>query len=633
MTEANGARPGRGRVAEWWWCLWPLLAGVATVVVFHVVGRCLFDGFALDLGSTRGPTPRYKRFLIAWVLFGTVGALCFAIGLARLAARSAVSGRLLAWWRSSSDAAWMGLGALAGFVIPGALRLFLLGGAPLTDDESAYQFTAELLASGRLRVLSPPLKLFFDRAFMINDGHLYGAYFIGWSALMVPGVWLGSTGLMNALYAALTVPALFLVLRRLAGGVWAKMGVLLYLVTPMLMVGAATQLSHTSCMMALAWMTWCTLRSHDQEARWWTHSGVALSFSLAFLIRPLSALGVGLPLLVWWGVALRRPQGMQRLAAVSAFVLPAVLMAGLFLAVDKAQNGSFAVSATQRFQSYMQENGFRFSGFEHWRREDLTIFQLDTPIAVLVGRTGIALFRLNFDLFGWPCSFVFALLAGVRRMAGLLWACVLCFCALHLFLFDSGIDSFGPVHYFETAWPILLLTVLGVRAACERPDPGHRRTGTAGTGTLPTVAPAYVAVALVMSLAIASVAGYVPVRFRALAQMARAINAPRAAVQAAGLHRALVFAPRPFVASCASWPNEHFVEFRPNNDPDLRSDILWVNHISVDQDRRLMRYFPDRRGYVMQWTRDCRVELRPLDEIQPGAVPDGFIGGTGTGLP
>jgi len=65
----------------------------------------------------------------------------------------------------------------------------------------------------------------------------------------------------------LLMPAVFLVLRRIAGAVWAKVGVILYLAAPMLMVAAATELAHTSCLLALAWMTWCLLRARDTDAQ------------------------------------------------------------------------------------------------------------------------------------------------------------------------------------------------------------------------------------------------------------------------------------------------------------------------------------------------------------------------------
>src|SRR5262249_33680345 len=182
------------RRPTWWWYAWPILAGVFALLLFHVIGHHFFDAYALDLGSTRGPTPRYKRFLSLWGLFGTLAAAFTGIRVARALTYSAASRRLRAWWHAASDAAWIAGGAGAGFLIPLALRIVLLHGAPLTDDESAYQFMAELLSHGRLWTDSPPLKLFFDRIFMINDGHFYSQYFVGWPLPMLPAVWLGATG-------------------------------------------------------------------------------------------------------------------------------------------------------------------------------------------------------------------------------------------------------------------------------------------------------------------------------------------------------------------------------------------------------------------------------------------------------
>ena len=105
-----------------------------------------------------------------------------------------------------------------------------------------------MLATGRLWADSHPLKEFFDRVFMINDGKFYGQYFIGWPALMVPGVWVGAVGYMNAVYSALTVPPLFGIARRMGGSSAARVALLLFLASPMLMVGAATEMSHPSCL-------------------------------------------------------------------------------------------------------------------------------------------------------------------------------------------------------------------------------------------------------------------------------------------------------------------------------------------------------------------------------------------------
>ncbi len=596
---------------------WLAAAGLLVLAAFWAAGAYAFDWYQLDLGSIGWPTPGYAHFLAIWTLCASLAAALLASAVTR-AANGPVAARLLRGWAAPSARAWIAGGALAAFVIPLALRVVVLRGAPLTDDEGAYRFMAELLASGRLRAMSPPLKLFFDQVFMINDGHLYAQYFLGWPALMVPGLWIGAPGIMNAVYAALTVPALFGVLARIAGAGWAKLGVVLYVGAPMLMIGAATELSHTSCLCALAWTTWFALRARDADSPAWSHAGAATCFGIAFFIRPSAAMGLGLPLLVWWAMGLwALPRGRQAVAAAS-FAVPALLLGASFLAVNQAQNGSFTTVSYRRYDTYMRENGYRFSFVRSGEQSPTGYSDLVTTApSDWLANLGAALVRLNFDVFGWPSSFVFALYAGTRGLAGLCWLSLACFFALHLPFRDIGIDSFGPVHYFETAWPVLLLTVLGVRRATEQA--GAVRSAAAQP------------VALVLAMAAVSLVGYTPVRLRALAAMAANIDMPRQAVARAALHRAVIFAPQPFAPNCLSTPNEHFVHWHPPNDPDLANDVLWVNHISIEQNRRLMEHFPDRRGFVMVWEQPCQVALRPLDALAPGDVRDGAIGGTGEG--
>ncbi len=621
MLSANPAIPQSARWADLWWSLWPALAGLLALLAFFKVGEAFYNNYMLDLGSTGRPTPGYMRFVELWALFGTAAAGFLGVGFGRLAAREGGRAGFGRAWDSFPAGWWMLIGSLAGLAIPVTLRLFLLHGAPLTDDESAYRFMAELLASGRLRASSPPLKLFFDRTFMINDGHLYAQYFIGWPALMVPGVWLGCVGMMNPVYSALTVPALFLVARRLAGSAWAKVAVLLYLASPMLMVGAATELAHTSCLMALAWMTWFFLCSQDELAPWWSHAGVAFCFGLAFLIRPTSAFPIALPVLVAWALGRCAQRGRRLVASVAGFLLPALLLAGVFLSVNNAQNGSFRISGYQRYRAYLKENGYRFSG---WNEE---LVERSTPglhrsLVEIPSQAWSVVVRLNFDLFGWPSSLLFIWFAGLRRQAWLHWLALLGFLALHLFLvpFDAGIDSFGPIHYFEMAWPILLLTVLGLRrlwqgTRARRPGRVFRR-----------VPVAYLPPAWTAALVLVALAGYVPVRFGAIARIADNVNMPREAVSQAGLHKAVVFAPEPFAPNCRSTPTRHFVFFPPNNDPDLSNDVLWANDLGVEDDRQLMGYFPERRGYVLVWMRPCAVRLLPLDRLAAVPVPDVVMG-------
>jgi hypothetical protein len=105
-----------------------------------------------------------------------------------------------------------------------------------------------------------------------------------------------------------------------------------------------------------------------------------------------------------------------------------------------------------------------------------------------------------------------------------------------------------------------------------------------------------------------------------VSQIAAHLNTALRAPEAAGLHQAVIFAPTPFAPPCARTPN-HFVFFHPVNDPDLRNDVLWVNHIDIDDDRRFVETLPERTGYVMRWTAECKVTLLPLAELKAGDVP------------
>ncbi len=607
------ARSTASRIA---WTAWPLAAGLCALWAFGAVGSHWYDGWVFDLGSMQAPAKHQLRFFGWWSLLGSAAIAGIGLGLARLCTFDDRARRVGRVWLAGPDTTFLWLGALLGTLIPVILRSFVLHDQRLTDDESAYRFAAQLLADGHLYVPSPPDKLFFDRAFMVNDGHFYPQYFLGWPALMVPGVWLGVDGYMNALYAGLTVPAVFLVVKRLTDRGLARLGVVLYLASPMLMAGAATSLSHTSCLFALAWMTWSLLRSRDPGAPLWSHAGVLGFFALAFCIRPVSAVGVGLPLALVWLLGLRQLARPQLVRALLAGLAPALALAALFLLVNRLQNGGWLITAYQRDFEYARENGYRFS---HWHAGNITKvahFRFEDPLDKTLSRNAFALFRLNLSLFGWPFSLALVCLARLRRMGWLFLASALCYAAIHFFIFSPGIDTFGAAHYQEMAWPLLVLSVLGLAELRDLAGllqlPGEARR-TQALHLLPT--------GLVLAALLTAAIGYLPPELGALERMASAIALPQKAVEKAKLHKAIVFAPRPFIPRCAAEPSVHFVFWRPNNAPDLGDDVLWVNHITIEEDRRLLPHFPGRAGHVLVWNADCQPVLLPLQGLAPDAVP------------
>lgn len=610
-VPASSSTPAHARGA--------FVGAVCAVIAFYLVGAVFLGGFALELGSTNFPTLRYLIFVAFYTLLGGLAAALLALGAARYWGSEARADAFIAQWNAVSDRRFLIWTCVAALGIPLLLRFGLMRGAPLTDDEGAYRFAAELLASGRLWVASPQMKLFFDQNFIINDGRMFSAYFLGWPALLAPGVWLGAAWIVNPICSALTVPPLLRALRFFVGPAWARAGVLLFLAAPLVQIAAATELSHTSCLMALTWCLWMYLRTRGDDSSVRDHAGFALSFAIAFFIRPQSALSIGLPLLIAWGLALPRLNARERWRAALAFGIPTLILAALFMSSLWALNGSPFRVGYVRSAQYLVENDFRFTSF---RAQDLSAvpgFDF-TQIGPAIARTTVGMFRLNFDLFGWPSSFAFLLLATpvFFGRARLLWAMAGSYLLLHLFQVDWGIDTFGPVHAFELALPILILSIVGSRNLGHWLSGDQAQSREQASWRRSAFSPALLA-ALIATAWIA----FVPVRLAAVRQIAAHLNVALEAPRNAGLESAVVFSPWPFAPPCGGSP-KHFVNFRPVNDPDLKADVLWVNHIDIEADRRLIETLPGRTGYVLRWTQECDVEILPLATLAPGAVPPGL---------
>ena len=598
----------------------PLFLGAAfSLTTFYLVGAVFFESFALDLGSLNLPTPRYRLFVIVYALLGGLTAALLASGTARFWGSERRADGFVARWNAVPERRFLGWASAAAFCIPLALRFGLMGGAPLTDDESAYRFAAQLFATGRLWVASPELKLFFDQNFIVNDGRMFSVYFAGWPALLASGVWVGATWMVNPICSALTVPPLFRALRHFVEPAWARAGVVLYLSSPFVQVAAATELSHTSCLMALMWCLWMYIRTQDDAASTRDHAGFAMSFAVAFFIRPQSALPIGLPLLAAWGVAITGLDSRERMRRALAFGLPAAVLAALFLSYLWVQNGSPFQVGYVRYGQYLMENDFRFTTFSPYDVSALPGFDFAGIDAAIVRLTA-GIFRLNFDLFGWPSSFFFLFFATpVLGRVRLLWAMTAVYLLLHLFQRDWGVDTFGPMHAFELGLPILVLSIVGAQEWSYQLNRSQTRSRDVASWRWSAFSPA-----LLVALILTSWAGFAPVRLAAVRQIAIHVDAALEAPQREGIEDAVIFSPWPFAPPCSGAPN-HFVLFRPVNDPDLEADVLWVNHIDIGENRRLMDTLPGRVGYVMRWSLECEVELLPLAELAPGDVVPGML--------
>jgi hypothetical protein len=581
---------------------WFVAVAALLVAGFFAFGAEFFDVYALDLGSVILPTPRYFIFVAMWSVLGAGATALLAAAMAREIRPGGSVAKLAGEWLALSDRRFLTWAMVIAFALPALIRFGLLHGAPLADDETAYHFSAELLSRGRLWVPSPPMKIFFDQVFLINDGRLYSCYFLGWPALLTVGVWLHLPGLVNPLLSALTVPALERSLRPFVGSAWSRAGVLLFLSSPFLQVAAATELSHTSCLFALAWTLHYCLRAGDSGSTR-DHAMFGLSLATAFCIRPQSTVPLVLPLVIIWFVRLVRQPWKPMSRGVIAFAIPAGVLAVLFLGVLWLQNGSPFMVGYNKYNQYIAANDFRFTPFTRTELEAAVPGFNFLEVIGAMARTTSGMFRLNFDLFGWPSSFVFLIPAALAysRKDRVLWAMVGSFLLLMSFQNDWGIDTFGPVHAFEFSLPVLLLTVVGAQRLHDHLSGGDE-TATAWISSP----------ALLGALIVTAWVGFVPVRLDAVRRIADHVNVALRAPEQAGIHKAVIFSPLPFAPKCGLDPT-HFVFFHPANDPWLQNDILWVNTLEDSVNRQFLQTIPDRPGYKLQWLRDCTVRLTPVE--------------------
>lgn len=585
------------------------LCGAFLTASLLAINVTYFPGVWLHLGSNEFPEPRHLAFLAFFGLYGSALAACFAVA-GTLTHRFFKPGAIASSKPAPEstpdrrgDWLWM-LGSACGVVVFSlALHHVVLRGGAVTDDESAYRFSAQLLASGRLSVESPQPKLFFDRGFMINDGHLYSQYFLGWPAILVPGIWLGAPELINPLLAGLGGVGLFLVVRRLAGSFWARASVVAYACSPMVTLGAGTLLSHTACGTLLVWLLVLALFSRDNPKFSWSGAAMAALFSVCFFVRPLTTAGLGLPVVAYFLLGLRRDPG--RWSKLLGFIGVAAAFATLFLLVNFLLNGDPLKVSYERYTEYARENGYRFTSSRPDAAHPVGPMPFD-GIETALARTMVTLFRTNIGLLGWPLLFLWLFLAGFGKKVRLLWAMSGSFVLLHFFMRGGGVDSFGPVHTSELVFPVLGLIAVG-HERLRRGLEFLTRSGKA-----PGWAPPQLAVGLFAANVGCALAIYWPTRLHALSHIARGVNAPQEQLRTMGIQRALIFTPTRFVPYCATRPVRHFVLWRPNNHPDLTDDVLWVNDLGLSNNLRFSARFADRPAYVLRWDTDCLPRFLPL---------------------
>ncbi len=299
--------------------------------------------------------------------------------------------------------------------------------------------------------------------------------------------------------------------------------------------------------------------------------------------------------------------------AALAFAAPAVPLALLFLWVNKLQTGSFVTPAYQYAARLIRETpdalSIVWSGPQRrFLEAPVAHFVFDRRPREVLSFLSLGVFRFAVA-FGWPIAWIFAPFAPASAHRRVLAASLALFCALHAFALDPGVDFFGPHHYFEIVLPFLVLTMLGAAHAHERLNAWVTDASPPSMRVLVTAAPA-----LVIAMSMVSGAVHLPLRAVTVGKVARAAFRPVHTVEQLRLRDAVIFAPVPFrePSTCASTHARHLVQWRPVTGIGGGDEVLWVNDLGDDEDRRFLATLAGRKGYTARWNSRCQLVLTRL---------------------
>lgn len=334
------------------------------------------------------------------------------------------------------------------FVAAVLVHVFVLQRFANSGDEYAYLWQATAFSEGRVTADSPqPAAAFQQQHLGDVDNVRFSRFPPGWPLLLAVGVRAGFPGLVNPLLAALALAGIYRLACSWVGARAAALGVIVAGTSPFFLLNAGSLHSHPSCLFALTGLALSLAWAVERPGAWPLLLGGA-SFGLAVLIRPYTALLVGLPLIIGLGSHIIKNLGAtqrnpwQAAAWFAAGGMPALVA---LLVVNMAATGSWWTLATTRFDA---TEGLGFGAYGH------------TLVRGLKNAV-----RLCLEGVAYTSFIALPLLAASRGQAvahrRLLWVILAAPVVGYVFYWSHGGNRYGPRFYFEALLPLTLLVGIG----------------------------------------------------------------------------------------------------------------------------------------------------------------------------
>lgn len=472
------------------------------------------------------------------------------------------------------------LGARAG-------RHYLLHDLPITGDENMVLFGARMVAEGDLAVPAWPDGYgFTTRYFYARDGRFSSMDFPGTIVFRALLLRLGLGFWPFALLAAASLWALVQALGHYAGRRGAFFAAAGLALSPMVVALSFTEHAHllSRSLVAIGWALYLRILAREREGSGispWLPAALGAAFALALCTRPAEAIATFAPIFVHLLLLAARRSAWREIAAPFAGLAAAGPL--LLLFYNHAVTGSAWVSP--RVVSTMHLLDEAGAG-TYWQRlgansgfnAAMLVLYFLGPLALLAAAAAL---RQGTALARTAAAAVF-----LQLLVGLAHG-------------DTGIHLVGPIHYSESAVPLLVLTVLGLPVllrAAERLGLTAARAAALGA--------AFAAGQLIF---FAVHAGILEEQARIHGLLYDAVAAlPPAVVIADPVWR--LWEERPELAGGGTW-----VVDLPEPDPYFRDRVLFAQAGRADA-ALLRRDFPERAFYRLAVGKDGEPwRLTPLD--------------------
>jgi hypothetical protein len=468
---------------------------------------------------------------------------------------------------------------------------FLLRETEVTDDENTFDFQARTLLLGRVVNPSPPVANSFQNTFIINDGRQWvGKYTLGHPLIIAIGMALGNRYLLTIALSLLTLVLVYLISLEVYGDKKvALLTLCLGAVSPFFYLVSSSRLSHTTTAFFLALFMYLFLRSRSmsENTRGGSFiaflSGIALGY--AFNVRSLTALGFVIPFCIVAMMDLRHQK--QGTLARGLFLASGfALMLGLTLWYNAMVTGN---ALTFPFHYYDSSEQLGFGAYGH------TFLGALRNLAISIG-------RLNGVFLGLPLSlmFVFVVLFDRKGFGDYLSIGILgSIATVYFFYYSPGVSDLGPVYYYETIIPLLLLTGRAL-VSLHRLLADHFKQGNA-------MVPSFLLLSVILSLIT-----FVPEQISHVHRLTDQIREPYEIVRSANVHHGLVL--------MKTRPNKGWVFGFRSPSPDFKDDVVYARYADSASNLALVEYFQDRTPFILDRdSSNAQMILVPVDRaaLQP----------------